>query len=160
MKCENCGQNEANIHMVRIENGVAREVYLCNNCAGQYGMLSGTFSLKDLLTSFMPAQAAETPRACSKCGTTMADIKRTGFAGCENCYNDLREELLPMIKAIQGSVAHVGSAPAGAEPRKSAVNEMDALKGKLKAAIEQERYEEAAQLRDRIRVMQQAKGGI
>lgn len=151
MKCEKCGQKEANIHMVRIDNDTAREINLCKDCAGQYGMLSA-FSLQDLMTSFMPAYVAQAPKACSKCGTTIADIKRTGFTGCEQCYTDLREELLPMIKAIHGSLAHVGTAPKGTATA-SETSEVEKLKAKLLEAIEQERYEEAAQLRDRIRVL-------
>lgn len=152
MKCENCGQNEASIHMVRIDNGAAREYLLCNSCAAQYGMATGSYSLKDILSTFMQVQQPS-PRACSNCGSTLADIKRTGFVGCEQCYTDLRQELLPMIQAIHGSTAHVGGG-AGRLGSSNTAGEVDALKSRLLAAIEQEHYEEAAQLRDRIRSLQ------
>lgn len=159
MKCEKCSQNEATIHMVRIENGVTREIYMCNSCAAESGLLTGPFSLKDMLTSFMPVQQETAPKVCSGCGSTIEDIKKTGFTGCEKCYEDLREELLPMIKAIHGSIANVGKAPQQTGSN-AAASEMETLKQKLVTAIKDERYEEAAQLRDRIKVLQYNEGGV
>lgn len=157
MKCDKCGQNEASIHMVNIENGVTSESYLCGACAAQSGMLAGPFSLKDMFTSFMPPQAKE--KTCSQCGTTIADIKKTGFAGCEHCYEELREDLLPMLKALHGSITHVGTAPEHSGATRDSGNELNLLRNKLSSAISEERYEEAAQLRDRIRILEGAKGG-
>lgn len=151
MKCDKCGQNEASIHMVNIENGVSSESYLCANCAAQSGMLAGQFSLKDMFTSFIPPQTQAS--ACSKCGTTIADIKKTGFAGCEHCYHELREELLPMLKALHGSTAHVGAVPEHGNAPSDSENEAACLQNKLNTAIQEERYEEAAQLRDKLRAL-------
>lgn len=159
MKCEKCGQNDATIHLVRIENGVTNETHMCAGCAAQNGMLTGSVSLKDMLTSFMTVQPAEPPKACSQCGYTIADIKKTGFVGCENCYVDLRQELLPMIQAIHGSIVHVGKTPQQSGYA-AADTELDALQVKLHSAVQEERYEEAAQLRDRISNLQQSKGGM
>lgn len=154
MKCNRCGQNEASIHIVNIENGVASESYLCAACSAQAGMMLGQLSLKDLFTAFILPQPEE--KACGQCGTTIADIKNTGFVGCERCYADLREELLPMLKALHGSAAHVGGIEQnGAQP--DGQKELSCLRSRLSSAIAEERYEEAAQLRDRIRVLEGAK---
>ena len=37
MHCQNCGQHEANIRIVRINNGKREEVYLCQECAKEQG---------------------------------------------------------------------------------------------------------------------------
>lgn len=157
MKCDECGKNEASIHLVNIEQGVTSESYLCGECAAQGGMLAGSFSLKDMFTSFIQPRVQE--KACSKCGSTIADIKKTGFAGCEQCYTDLREDLLPMLKAMHGSIAHVGEAPQQADNPSHGENELVCLRNRLHTAIGDEKYEEAAQLRDRIRLLEAAKGG-
>lgn len=161
MKCEKCGQNEASMHFVTTENGITNETYLCSDCAGDMGFAAWPYSIKDMFSSLLPPQQTYR-KACSHCGTSLADVKRSGYAGCPHCYTDLREEMLPMIKAIHGSVTHTGSVPKHREETSKKDTAAEQLRAKLKQAIEQERYEEAAQMRDQIRNMEanmKARGG-
>lgn len=43
MKCQKCGQNEANTHFVQNINGKATELWLCSDCAEELG-IGGMFS--------------------------------------------------------------------------------------------------------------------
>ena len=83
---------------------------------------------------------------------TESELRRTGRAGCADCYQSFEDILLPYIRKLQGATAHVGAAhtPAGT-PEQPQQDTAQALKNKLQEAISQENYEEAARLRDEIR---------
>jgi protein arginine kinase activator len=97
---------------------------------------------------------------------TYEDFKKIGRLGCGECYRTFRESLTPLLKRIHGATQHTGKVVLAAlsEPKEPAVKssskasarspktaDIDALKEKLKKAIENESYEEAARIRDQIR---------
>lgn len=61
------------------------------------------------------------------------------------------------FKKIQPSNEHTGKVPKRLEPLIAAKREIEILKKELKEAIKQEKYEEAAKLRDAIKDLE--KGG-
>ena len=40
MKCTHCHMNEANTHIQRIINGQKEEMYLCEDCARELGVMN------------------------------------------------------------------------------------------------------------------------
>lgn len=162
MLCDRCGQNEASMHFINVENGVANEVHLCGECAAQTGNMPDTFSLTDWFSSFLPPQE-RTQKRCSKCGSSLADIQKSGFAGCQQCYTDLYDEMLPMLSAIHGATEHVGSGPKNRlkeyiEPVEQEANEIEDLRAQLNSAVSDENYEQAAALRDKIKLLETQEG--
>ena len=102
---------------------------------------------------------------CRSCGLTFADYSRESKLGCPDCYRYLGESLKSVIAGYHGASRHAGKHPDNptgisimtyekpavqAAPRKS----VEELKTMLSRAVNDERYEEAAQLRDRIREME------
>lgn len=86
--------------------------------------------------------------ACA-CGMTLSKFRETGLLGCPQCYQTFRTALAPIIEGSQGGRSqHMGTRPAYDAPAQS---ELDKLREALRAAIETEDYEQAAQLRDQIR---------
>lgn len=81
-------------------------------------------------------------RQCAVCGLTESELRRTGRVGCGACYEQFEELLLPYIRRLQGVTAHVGTT--------LKENPVEQLKSRLKQAISDENYEEAARLRDEI----------
>ena len=163
MLCDNCKVNQAGVHTVTIINGVKQERYLCPECA-----TSAQFSLPsimDLLSGVQAMQQAEQP-ICA-CGNSFARFQKTGLLGCPECYKTFENALTPVIKRAQGGkIRHVGRKPQLIKRQQkpnAAVeeavpcgpkSECGRLREELKKAIAEERYERAAELRDRLRILE------
>ena len=143
MLCQNCNKNEATTYYKETINGQTRELHLCPECAAKpFGAaLQSPFG--------GVAQAIGGGRRCPTCGMTESELRRTGRAGCGDCYQNFSDILMPYIKKLHGAAAHVGSTPAAADQPKA--NPVEGLKAKLADAVKTENYEEAARLRDEIR---------
>lgn len=166
MKCDQCKKKEATFFYEESINGQKRSLHLCADCAKELkksGELSPTFeeaplfSYPDLLGSLFgtahTARNAETPR-CPCCGATLRDLQKSGKVSCPSCYTAFAEALSPTIRSLHGNVTHVGRAPALRRAASEKRQQLSALKAELKAAIENEQYEKAAELRDRIRELE------
>lgn len=121
---------------------------------------------------FMPLFNEIKALKCNECGSSYEDIVNTGKLGCGNCYHVFEERLDPIIRRIQGANRHVGRVGKlidnkieqkvsnqisqkedkvnGTEQSKKQ-NQLDILQQQLKQAIKEERYEEAAKIRDEIK---------
>jgi protein arginine kinase activator len=78
----------------------------------------------------------------------------TGRLGCSECYTTFRAQLRPLLRRIHGSTKHVGKAPVRDSARVALRREIQRLHEDMQAAIEHEEFETAAELRDRIRVIE------
>ena len=161
MICERCGQREAEVHIKQVQGSRVEEHWLCRDCAAELGeglpQLTLTFSFKDLLPSLGPvAKEPDAPPGlpCPRCGLLLREFRKTGLLGCPDCYDAFRERLLPLIRKVQGAEAHRGERPS-APPEQG--EELPRLREELRAALQEEEYERAAALRDRIRSLE---GGI
>ncbi len=161
MLCELCKQGQATVHLTEIVNEQMSELHLCETCANQKGAQVEThFGLADLLSGLAGGgkvkEAEEvTGKACPKCGMTYEDFRKVGRLGCATCYLTFKRSLASLLKRIHGSPVHLGKSPIGALKPPQTKSELSDLKRKLERAIEEEAFEEAAQLRDQIRQMEQ-----
>lgn len=181
MKCQKCGKKEANVRYTQIVNGVKKEMNLCDTCAKELGIgrdlgfnmsmdlprfLGGFFDDYNM-DSFIPSIGSIREESCKNCGTTYNEFVNTGLFGCMNCYDIFADRLDPILKNIQGSNRHVGrkgktldkSIVKNMEEKKKEINieknkgksERELLQEELKKAIKEERYEDAAKIRDEIK---------
>ena len=160
MLCQNCNKNEANMHMKRIINGSAAEVHLCSDCARSlgYGEAFSGFGLGfgELLGEILSkGESSSSGLSCHTCGKTFDEIARDGKMGCAECYGVFYDKLMPYINRIHGRASYVGSKP---EYTVESRFDEDALRTQLKRAIDEQNFELAAQLRDKIAELS-AKGG-
>lgn len=186
MLCENCNENEATIHYTEVINGVKSEHHICGECAakldlGGYGaMFGGELPFARLLTGLFAAGRAsgseENPMAhiiCPQCGMNYEEFTKVGKFGCAECYSVFGPLIDDSIRKIQGSSEHRGKKYADANRRDADLEdapqgtdvlsdeeEIKLLQAKLKAAIEIEDYEEAADLRDRIKSLKAKSSGM
>ncbi len=169
MKCQKCNQREANTHIKKVVNGEYTEYMLCSECAHSVGygnvfdlemndMFGGL--LQSFFTGALPARSGAS--RCHVCGSTYGDITNTGKVGCANCYEAFYSELLPSIKRIHGNTEHSGKVPSGveytevkAEPKLE--DDIKPLKAELKKAIDEQNFELAAELRDKIKAKEAEK---
>jgi protein arginine kinase activator len=165
MQCDNCGDRPAAIHLTQIVDNSVTTVHLCEECAAEKGVQTGAsvskYPLADFLASVGKGAAAALPpggedRACSFCHGTLGDFRETGRLGCPHCYESFSTHLRDLLRRIHGSSQHVGEVyltpAAGAEGDEDRV--LLELREKLHRAVETEDFELAAELRDRIRVLE------
>lgn len=158
-KCSVCGA-PAIVHLQQLEGEIERSVDLCESCARNYGVLSNSslpFSIVQSVsaTLFNQLSVAQTrsPQRCSDCDCTA--VLRTGndHVGCVQCYEDLKNDLMTMLRGAQKSLKHIGRRPKPLRARVTKKKDIERAGHacvKLKKAIEKERFEEAAILRDQL----------
>ncbi len=159
MLCQNCGKYEATTHVKRIINGESAEAHLCSDCAKAlgyndvFGGFGNTFT--DLLGTFFgePQTASLNSRIvrCEKCGNTFNDVVNSGKLGCADCYTTFYDKLLPSLQRIHGKTRHEGKNPKVIKTDvNTPENEIAKLENQLKKAIDEQNFEKAAELRDKI----------
>ena len=156
MLCEKCGKNNATTHIRTVVNGVVHEMNLCSTCASQGGYTNiGHNSLASMLASFLGENTGligqDKPK-CPVCGAQFSEIAKNGKVGCAECYKTFNSQLMPYLKRVHGSVKHIGKIPNNAPltivPK---TDDLENLKLQLSKAISEERYEDAAVIRDKIK---------
>ena len=160
MKCEKCGKYDATTHIRSVINGVVREYNLCSQCATSEGYSTGgTGSLAGMLASmfgeFVPSGIASNTVKCPVCGATFSDIAKSGKVGCAECYKTFENDLMPYLKRVHGSTKHSGKVPLSA-PIMVINNEesVETLRMELNRLVSEEKYEEAAVVRDKIKKLE------
>lgn len=157
MLCEKCGKYPATTHYKQVINGEESEIHLCSHCAKQEGMYG--FTMPDLFSSFFGTPVSESVKICPTCKTSFDEIIKSGRVGCGDCYNYFEKELMQSIVGMHGHTKHIGSVPNTLQSGEIAENteeadkpdELSILKSDLEKAVKEERYEDAAKLRDKIR---------
>ena len=151
MKCSNCGKNNANIKYNQNINGEVINLNLCEECAQKLGIFN---SFDDIFSPMIMDFDYVLPEEikCKKCGYTLSKYRSTGLFGCEECYNTFKKEIDSLLPKIQGKNRHVNKKARKVKNAKNTqMSELDKLKEELKELIEQEKFEEAAVVRDKIK---------
>lgn len=124
MLCQNCGNNEANIHYTQIINGVKKEISLCSACAKELGIegmeipdfpinfnsFLGDFFNDYVENELLPSFQTEDIK-CKNCGMTYDDFIKTGMFGCSECYNTFSNLIDSLLKNLHGTAKHIGRKP-------------------------------------------------
>jgi len=173
--CQNCGKREANFHYTQIMNGEKKEIKLCSECAKQMGLddfempmtmdfpslLGDIFQQYEdasLLTDFIRPRELQ----CDSCHMTYDELLHTGKFGCAHCYEAFRDQISPILQSLHGNNKHVGRIGSiskekiqfeenGKKEKKKEKSRLEECQEELKKAIKEERYEDAAKLRDEIK---------
>jgi len=155
MKCHHC-DSQATVHLTQIINGQMHKMDLCEGCAQEKGVTNpDNLSIGNLLDE-NPAKvdASTASMTCESCGTTHQDFKKGGRLGCEACYHVFRPVLEPLLDGMHAGVKHLGKVPSRSVKKKSDDDSEELLSKELKKAVEEENYEKAAKLRDRLKKLQ------
>lgn len=170
--CSFCPGNKATCHLTKVINGKVVEVHVCEKCIPEateqnlvdfdiWGAISKLakdkgvadpaealeiqedeeISAKSLL---MPASVPSTAE-CPACGFSAEDLKKTGRLGCPECYGTFAEMLTDVFNDCQKGPDHTGKVPHAFVSLKK-----ERIQLELEKAVEEERFEEAALLRDQL----------
>ncbi|NMB00439.1 MAG: hypothetical protein GX971_02785 [Firmicutes bacterium] len=166
MLCDKCGQNEATVKFVQIENDQRTELHLCKNCAQGYANFSPGFDLQHLLSSMFQSVTlgqkfgqVYTDKKCPTCGRGIVDIQKTGRLGCGTCFSVFQDELNPVLRRLHGSNTHTGKVPVRAYPNLQVTRQIEELRKRLDECVRQENYEQAAKYRDELRLLERQLAG-
>lgn len=178
MYCDKCGQNYASVKYTQIINGKKKEMFLCGECSKELGIdkfnipIDFSSFLSDFFIGFeednnIPQLPKNKELKCSRCNFTFEDFINAGRFGCGECYSNFEEKIDPFLRSIQGANRHIGRVgKIESEDKEKMENwedekekvkdtmklgEIYELRRQLKVAIKEEKYEEAASLRDRIK---------
>jgi protein arginine kinase activator len=154
MKCDVC-DHEATVFLTQIINGQMTTVNLCDACSKAKGVTDETgFGLAEAFLS-QSAPHTEMESECPACGFTAAQLKKIGRMGCPECYSAFREGLENLLKAMHKGTRHVGKTPKRVVSEGQIRGSMGQLRDELAQAVRDERYEDAARLKEQIDDLQQ-----
>jgi protein arginine kinase activator len=165
MSCDQCREREAVIHLTQIVNDQVTTLHLCEKCAAEKGVDSPGAHAKTPLGTLIGAmgkspEQAPAPRSsdvCTRCGGTFQDFRETGRLGCPDCYRSFETPLRDLLRRLHGSTHHLGERYAEREPAAAVIVDHEQaadLREQLRLAVETENFELAAELRDRLRVLE------
>ncbi len=171
MLCEKCKKNEAKINLITVMNGQKHEIWLCENCAKDIAnipffspiMQNINFPFQGVLSELLTNADSNKANvdsnkvkeiACSSCGLTYEEFKKTGRLGCPECYEEFKVVLEPRIKSLQAGVRHVGKMPKIKGKELVQKRKLKDLKEEMQKLIIDEEYERAAIVRDEIKKLE------
>ncbi|HUA37486.1 MAG TPA: UvrB/UvrC motif-containing protein [Candidatus Sulfopaludibacter sp.] len=159
MQCSICKEKPATVHLTQIVGDKMQKLDLCEECAKAKGINDPTsFSLADADVLFGLGASQEIEQSsggvetkCPRCGFSQADFKKSGRLGCPECYRTFAEGLEGLLKTMHKGTHHSGKVPEVLRANREQSDRLKLLQKKLAKAIEDENFEEAAQLRDEIK---------
>jgi protein arginine kinase activator len=169
--CDECKKRPTKVHITHIVNGHKTKLSLCEECAQKYqkkipNMADANFAVHKFLAGLLDEELdmGVSPRVkpettCPGCGLTYADFSAHGRLGCGECYNAFQNKIDPLLVKIHRRNVHAGKFPqavSGEEFTEEAHThkELERLRSELQMLVDEERFEEAATTRDRIRELE------
>ncbi|MGM0603771.1 MAG: UvrB/UvrC motif-containing protein [Bacillota bacterium] len=169
MLCDRCKKNEATVHLTRIINGQKKELHLCEKCAEETGHINfaadNNLSFQNFLSGILNSNLQENKKSfadeninsdvkkCSRCGSSYEEFTKKGLFGCPECFNVFSDRLEPLMKRIHGSTYHSGKIPKKIGSKLKYKQDIKKLKQMMEEAVQEENFEEAAKIRDKIHVI-------
>ena len=113
------------------------------------------------LFQILQAVGGEGDALCPGCGATWTQIGLDERVGCARCYATFRSSLAQLLEYVQRAPHHQGKSPRAARKRVLRLehlrqrrdHQLQLLQNRLAEAVRAERYEEAATLRDKIKLL-------
>lgn len=149
--CSQCGAK----YMHELQTTIARKI---NKKLPTSQQLFQVVNSVEQLLGMLSGKKAVSKAACPQCKLTIREFNKTGRFGCPNCYDHFSKEFdslavtLHDIRADQ-PIQHTGKRPKSMHKSASLEDQVKLLKLKMAYAIEHEKYEEAATLKQQIRNM-------
>jgi len=175
--CDDCGINPANVHLTHIEQNETLAFHLCEDCARKRGLplpdgdalikglagLTGASSGGSMAAEThvkvtvkqaddaedADGEAEEPDIQCGSCGMKFSDFRTGGWLGCAECYVSFEERVSRILVQIHGAGRHKGK-KYGKAPRRGGKRDIARLRRELDDAVKNERFEDAALIRDTI----------
>ena len=147
MRCDRCGKNEATFYYKSNINGKVTQIHLCHQCAEELGYTD----------SF---------RSAGMTGGLFGDFFSRPFGMLEPFFNGFGSRMLTEFpepvdvlgqarESVSAPEEHSDLLPKDEQDALTKQRKRNALQTQLNLAVEAERFEEAAKLRDELRALEQ-----
>lgn len=177
MVCENCKEKPANITVTQVQNGQKMEHHYCETCASkfhpfQFEVQDEPISLQQFITNWFGTPLKSSVRdekqpsasqvVCPHCHLSYLQFLKKGKVGCAGCYIAFRSYLPSILEKLQAGTTHISSTETRVDSVQKVEQQIHMLREQLKLAIEQGRFEDAAKLRDEIKLLERnnTAGGV
>jgi protein arginine kinase activator len=171
MICEHCKQRNATVTVTQVQSGQKVEHHYCDVCASQFNPFHAEFkqepiSIQQLLSNWFGSptwqqqqvgekqQAPPQPQTCPQCGFSYKQFLKEGKFGCPICYDTFSEHLPKLFNRIQAGPQHIGKMPGARNNVYVIKKQIEDIRKRMKAAVDEEQFEEAAKLRDEAKELE------
>lgn len=160
MLCEKCHKNLATVRYAEVVDGRVKDLHLCPECLAQHQQKAG---IGFELTKPAPVRLRKegtargmqlTRERCKSCGSGLRPVLESGKMGCGTCYETFTQQAESMLEGLHIGVRHRGKTPHVDDVRARVRTDLQTKRSLLRSALRTENYEEAAHLRDEIRVLE------
>jgi protein arginine kinase activator len=150
MLCDDCKKRPATIFFKEVLPDKVIELHLCETCAKKRGLvMAKKMSPIEILQKLLKERSAKDEKViCPVCYLSLAEFKRLGRFGCCHCIKAFKPHIANLIKQIHQSEKHIGRRLKQGEKKGF---EIFKLREQLKNALKKEAYEEAAEIRDKLK---------
>ena len=169
MLCQTCKQTQATTHILEKTAEGWSQRNVCENCALGIDPLAGSQltsgKVVKLFTELfgkgeagvgeaIDAELADNVR-CPGCDLSYEQFRANRRLGCSRCYEIFKSDVERILLKVQDHVKHRGKVPGHPQQRRIPNAELDQLRNKLQQAIQEERFEDAALFRDKMKELEQ-----
>lgn len=160
MKCGRCSK-PAVLHITELRKGEVQALHLCDSCAKDYLNHPQASKLDVPEEGSDPLSLDELDhKQCPNCGIAFKEFRALGRLGCPHDYVVFEDDLLPLLENIHGDTTHVGKIPKRSPHASQMQFQLIKLRNELRLCVEEERYEDAAHIRDSIRQIEESQSAI
>ncbi len=161
--CQECGRDKAKIHITDFIDGKPVKKHICQKCYDAEGGMP-SLSSSDLFAKLVGIIAPEVKKAgrqkCSDCGIDYIEFRQSFKFGCAKDYVLFKDALDELFEDIHGASHHTGRVPEGkAQSATGTKQRVEMLNRELAKAVEKEDFERAAQLKRKIKQVEQSSVG-
>lgn len=168
MLCNLCKKRVAVVFFEQITNNGKRKVCLCEKCATARGIVGvsqvpDARKIVDLIAELdanSEKSQGDAKRICPVCKRSLFEIKKTHRVGCSYCYTAFAKEIAKLASKIfvltdeqKVAIAKKSSSPTVGGTVGRTIRSIKTLEKKLAIAVDEENYELAAELRDKIKAL-------
>ena len=159
MKCQRCPK-QATLHITEVlGDDRFEEAHLCEECAQKYLYEPQMGKKTAPIKGGEGAVEADEPESfgekqCEACGLKFVEFRNHGRLGCPHDYDAFKADLLPLLESVHGDTKHAGKSPHKRSRGPGTQLELSHLRKTLQQFITDEKYEDAATLRDQIRALE------
>jgi protein arginine kinase activator len=158
--CESCGKQQASFRFTEVDGEGRRTSLLCAECGVDRGiprdeLAVGRLDTREIWDEIVQRLAGKEREsqdlACPDCGLTYAAFELHGSLGCPGCYQTFQGDITRMLREYHGGEEHRGKMPRLHGRRIDLRRRMLGVKEKIQIAVSEERFEDAARMRDEMR---------
>ena len=171
--CQICLKNPATAHLKELDSdGNLQELHICNSCCTKFNLdlaldpkpiqeiisitAAGSSNEDDVEADDLDIVAISSEEGddeiiCPHCETSFEQFSKNNRFGCANCYDAFSERLDGLLEELHGEAQHCGRSPQQECQHNQVLAKRISLEKRLKDVIAEERFEEAAQIRDQLK---------